>query len=289
MKDDSPREKKGFFSVFKKSKQKKSDEEVTEEIKDIVQESHEAGVIAENTVEMINNIIDLGEKTVSDVMTHRKNVVFMDAEATLEETFEKTMQDGFSRYPVYVDNIDNIVGIYHIRDLVKCYFKPENRGKTLLQLSEELLMEVSAVPETRLISKLFKEMQHKKSHMVLVVDEYGETAGIVTMEDVLEEIVGNIWDEHDEPDTGIDKQKDGSYLLYGHTELSEAGDALDIEFSNENIETVNGFMTYNLGHIPQEGEKFSFEFKGYLFEIISVKNRVVEEVKATKLYDYSED
>ena len=120
MKDDSPREKKGFFSVFKKSKQKKSDEEVTEEIKDIVQESHEAGVIAENTVEMINNIIDLGEKTVSDVMTHRKNVVFMDAEATLEETFEKTMQDGFSRYPVYVDNIDNIVGIYHIRDLVKC-------------------------------------------------------------------------------------------------------------------------------------------------------------------------
>ena len=285
--EDHPKEKKrSFFSTMKEkfsSKNKKSDEEVTEEIKDIVQESHEAGVIEENAVEMINNIIDLGEKTASDVMVHRKNIYAIDGNVSLEDAFKLILEATFSRYPVYDGDIDNIVGIFHMREIIKAYSVEENRTKTLLELKDVILLDDYVIPETRMVSRIFKDMQRRKIHMAIVVDEYGQTAGLITMEDVLEEIVGNIWDEHDNPVMFITKQYDGSYILEGEAELAEVSRILGISFGEEDIDTVNGFMTLMLGHIPDEDESFSFEYKGYIFEIVKVSNRVISETRVTKV------
>ena len=189
----------GLFSgLFRKFGKSKKDEDVTEEIMDMVNESHEQGVIAENEAEMIGNIFEFAEKQAEDVMTHRKNIVALDAALTVGEAFGIVMEESFSRYPVYDGDIDNIIGILHIRDLLKVYVKEEDRNKKLYQVKNQVMFEPFCIPETRSVSVLFKEMQSKKNHFAVVVDEYGQTTGIVTMEDILEEIVGNILDEYDE-------------------------------------------------------------------------------------------
>lgn len=177
----------------------KRDDDVTgEEIKDMVNEGHEHGVLNENEAEMINNIFEFGEKQAQDVMTHRKSIAAIDSTATVQEAFDFIMNESYSRYPVIDGDIDNIMGILHIRDLLKVYVDEQKRSKQLSEIKDQVLFDAYYIPETRNISLLFKEMQSKKVHIAVVVDEYGQTAGIVTMEDILEEIVGNIQDEYDE-------------------------------------------------------------------------------------------
>ena len=177
-----------FSSLFKKitGKVKKDDDVTEEEIMDMVNEGHEQGVLKENEAEMIGNIFEFGEKHASDVMTHRKSIVGIEADTTVEEAFEFIMGENYSRYPVYDGDIDNIIGILHIRDLLKIYSEEKNRKKKLVDMKHQVLFDASYIPETRNISVLFKEMQSDKVHMAVVVDEYGQTAGIVTMEDILE-------------------------------------------------------------------------------------------------------
>ena len=285
MKDDHPEENQGFFKkignkVFKKNRAKEYDTET--EIKNMVSEGHEKGEIEKTEAEMINNIFDFAEKDANDVMVHRTAISAIEANSTIGEAFERTMEDGFSRYPVYIDDLDHIIGIFHIRDLFKVYAIEENRDKTLLELRNKVLIDAYIIPETRNISQLLKEMQLKKSHMAIVVDEYGQTAGIVTMEDILEEIFGNIWDEHDKPEIGIVRNADESYTISGQASLEEVSDSLGIDFGLDEISTLNGFMTYKLGHIPNEGEEFETVFEGYSFKILEVKDKVVTKVKINK-------
>ena len=233
MKEDHPEENQGFFKklgnrVFKKNRTKGYDTET--EIKNMVSEGHEKGEIEKTEAEMINNIFEFAEKEANDVMVHRTGISAIEANSTIGEAFERTMQDGFSRYPVYIDDLDQIIGIFHIRDLVKVYAIEENRDKTLLELRNKVLIDAYIIPETRNISQLLKEMQLKKSHMAIVVDEYGQTAGLVTMEDILEEIFGNIWDEHDKPEIGIVRNADESYTISGQASLEEVADSLGIDF-----------------------------------------------------------
>ena len=163
----------GLFSgLFRKFGKSKKDEDVTEEIMDMVNESHEQGVIAENEAEMIGNIFEFAEKQAEDVMTHRKNIVALDAALTVGEAFGIVMEESFSRYPVYDGDIDNIIGILHIRDLLKVYVKEEDRNKKLYQVKNQVMFEPFCIPETRSVSVLFKEMQSKKNHFAVVVDEY---------------------------------------------------------------------------------------------------------------------
>ena len=285
MKDDHPEENQGFFKklgirLFKKDKAKEYDTET--EIKNMISEGHEKGEIEKTEAEMINNIFEFAEKEANDVMVHRTGISAIEASSTIGEAFARTMEDGFSRYPVYIDDLDQIIGIFHIRDLVKVYAIEENRSRTLLEMRNEVLFDAYIIPETRNISQLLKEMQHKKSHMAIVVDEYGQTAGLVTMEDILEEIFGNIWDEHDKPEIGIVRNADGTYVISGQADLEEVADSLGIDFELDEISTLNGFMTYKLGHIPNEGEEFETVFKGYSFEIIEVKDKVVTKVKISR-------
>ena len=246
---------KRFSSLLKLFGRGKRDEDVTEEIMDMVNESHEQGVLEENEAEMIGNIFEFGEKQASDVMTHRNNIVALDDDITVREAFDRIMKENYSRYPVYDGDIDNIIGVL---------FKPY------------------CIPETRNISPLFRQMQSEKIHMAIVVDEYGQTAGIVTMEDILEEIVGNILDEYDEEEEQIVTDADGSYIIEGQADLEDVEAKLGIEFECEDIDTLSGFMIYKLGKIPDDGENFEVEYKGYIFRTLDVRGRMILKVKVEK-------
>ena len=262
------------------------DDNVTEEdIMLMVTEGHEQGVVEADEAEMITNIFEMNDTVAGEIMTHRKNIAALDVTMTLDEavTFILTKAKN-SRFPVYEKDIDDIVGILHMRDALNWAEKEENRALPLGELPG-LLREAHFIPETRHIDTLFKEMQSQKIHMEIVVDEYGQTAGIVTMEDILEEIVGNILDEYDEEEELISLRDDGSVLFDGLTHLEDVAEALHIEFDEEeceNYDTLNGFLISKLDRIPMEGEQPEVEYKGYLFRVLSVENKILREVTAVK-------
>lgn len=252
-----------------------------EEIISIVDEAHEQGVIEENEAEMIQNIISFNETEAKDIMTHRKNVVAFDEEVLLQELIDTMLEEGNSRYPVYEENIDNIKGIVHYKDALK--FMTRNSWAKFKPLKElpGLIRQASFIPETRGIGDLFHTMQAKKLHMAIVVDEYGQTAGIVTMEDILEEIVGDILDEYDEDEVTIRTQKDNSRIIDGLAYLEDVADELGIDFGDCEFETLNGFLTNLLGHIPNQKDlDTEISSNGYKFTILSLGNKTIGKVKA---------
>ena len=190
--------------------------------------------------------------------------------------------ENYSRYPVYNGDIDNITGVLHIRDLLKAYVEESNQNRTLGEVGEDILFKPYCIPETRNISPLFRQMQSDKIHMAIVVDEYGQTAGIVTMEDILEEIVGNILDEYDEEEEQIVTDADGSYIIEGQADLEDVEAKLGITFEAEDIDTLSGFMIYMFGRIPDDGESFDVEYKGFIFRTLEVRNRIILKVKVDK-------
>ncbi|MBS6954167.1 MAG: HlyC/CorC family transporter [Enterocloster asparagiformis] len=263
------------------------DENVTEEdIMSMVNEGHEQGVLEAGETEMITNIFQLGDKEAWDIMTHRTNMVVLAADTTLKEAVDFILKEGTNtRYPVYGEDIDDIVGILHLRDAMAYFEKPENKDRQLTEIPG-LLREASFIPETRSIDTLFKEMQSNKIHMEIVVDEYGQTAGLLTMEDILEEIVGNIMDEYDEEEEFITPQEDGSFLMSGMTPLEDVMDALGIRFSDEDsdtYDTLNGFLISRLDRIPQEHERPLVEFAGYRFQVVKVGNKMIESVHVSRI------
>lgn len=262
----------------------KNVDNVTEEdIKSMVNEGHEQGVLEADEVEMITNIFELDEKTAEDVMTHRKNLVALDCTLTLREALDFILKEGSnSRYPVYREEIDDIIGVLHMRDAVIFFEQEEYKDRTLDQIPE-LLREPHFIPETRNLDNLFREMQSQKTHMEIVVDEYGQTVGIVTMEDILEEIVGNIMDEYDVEEDLIAVEEDGSFLMSGMASLEQAAKVLEISFEEEGEEvydTINGFLISKLGRIPGDGEEPVVICLGYEFRILKVENKMIQSVRA---------
>ncbi len=258
-------------------------ENVTEEeILTMVNEGHEQGVIEADEAEMISNIFEYGEKDASDIMTHRSNINAIDGDMTLEDAVSYMLLENNSRYPVYDGDINTIVGIVHVKDALKEY---GNRAKAETPIKEvkEVLYEVELVPETRNIDDLFKLMQSKKSHMAIVVDEYGQTAGLVTMEDILEEIVGNILDEHDDDEEQIKLRADNTYIVDGMTLLEDLEEEMGIDFNVEDINTLNGFMMLKTGKIPRpEYVGMEFEYEGYSFKIQEVEGKIIKTACITK-------
>ena len=255
-----------------------------EEIISIVDEAHEQGVIEENEAEMIRNIISFNETAAGEIMTHRKDIVAFDEEILLQEMTDRMMEEGSSRYPVYRGDLDNIVGITHYKDAVK--FINRNPWAKFMPLKElpGLIREADYIPETRGIGDLCRMMQNKKIHMAVVVDEYGQTAGIVSMEDILEEIVGDILDEYDDEEVIFRNQVDNSVLIDGMAPLDEVGERLGIEFPTTDFETLNGYLTSILGHVPTMKDlDHVIPTDGYRFRIISLGNRTIGKVKAEKI------
>ena len=264
-----------------------ADDNVTEEdIMSMVNEGHEHGVLEASEAEMITNIFEFDDKEASDIMTHRKNIVALDASMTLKDAVGFILKEGNnSRYPVYEKDIDDVIGILHMKDALIYAENHDVDGQEIGKI-DGLLSEAHCIPETRNINSLFKEMQSQNTHMEIVVDEYGQTAGIVTMEDILEEIVGNIMDEYDVDETFITPLEDGSYELSGMTPLEDVAEALSIEFGEEDYDTydtLNGFLISKLDRIPQEDEDSEISYSGYLFKILKVENKMIHSVKASKV------
>ena len=269
--EDNPRA--GFFGkLFKK----KDENEFENEIVSMLNEGQEQGEILESEAEMITNIFDLDETNSSEIMTHRKNIRAID----VEEAMEFILDEPFSRFPVYQDSIDNIIGILHIKDAIKYYVKENVRDKAVKDI-EGLLQKAYFIPETSKINSIFKNMQSQKTHMEIVVDEYGQTSGIICMEDILEEIVGNIFDEHDEVEVNITKISDKVYHVKGLTPLSELEEELGISFEDEDFETLNGYLISKIDRIPDQDAGTIIKENGVTYQILAVDDKTISLVKIT--------
>lgn len=253
------------------------DDVTEEEIISMVNEGHEQGVLQASEAEMIHNIFEFDDKEAKDIMTHRKNVVAVDGRMKLREVLEFVLDGNNSRFPVYREDIDHIIGIIHMKD-VMIESRKEEYLDWRVQAIPGLVREALFIPETRNINDLFKMMQSQKNHMVIVVDEYGQTAGIVAMEDILEEIVGNIFDEYDKEEIVIASQTDGSYLMSGMAPFDEVCQLLQISLNDEEFETLNGFLISLIGKIPADNEKFDLEYQGWKFQVQAVKDKMIHTV-----------
>lgn len=254
----------------------------------VVDAAHEHGVIEKNEAEMIQNIIDFGDKEAKDIMTHRTNIVALDVRMVLQDAMDIMTKESYSRYPVYDGSIDNIVGIIHLKDVLKALSEDDLAEMKSIRNVHGLVRPVGFIPETRNISSIFKSMKAKSVHMVIVVDEYGQTAGLVAMEDILEEIVGEIQDEYDKEEIHIHRQSEGSWLMDGQTPLDEVEKELGLMLEEEEFETLNGFLTNCLGHIPGP-EDYEITAMGYRFLILSVKNNTIQQVRAEKINEEEGD
>lgn len=266
-----------------------NDNVTEEEILTMVNEGHEQGVIEADEAELITNIFEFCDKEAVDIMTHRKNILALDGDMTLDEAVTFMLHENNSRYPVYDGDIDNIIGTVHIKDALKEHGNRVNRDEPVKNISS-VMYDAVLIPGTRNINDLFKFMQNEKIHLVIVVDEYGQTAGLVTMEDILEEIVGNIFDEHDEAEEQITLKEDNSYVVDGMTLLRDLEDELSIDFFVDDIDTLNGFLMLKTGRIPsneQIGTEITYE--GYNFKILETENRIIRTVSITKLPETKEN
>lgn len=254
------------------------DEKLLDKMRHILAENH----LPTSEQEMIRNIFEYADKDAKDIMTHRKNIIAIEANETLEDAIRFVVEESNSRFPIYEEDIDNIIGIVHVKDMMRSYLDESARQKPLKAV-DSLVRPVSVVPETKGIDKLFKEMQRDKSHMVIVLDEYGMTSGLVAMEDIIEEIVGNIMDEYDEEEEKITLQPDGTYMVPGLTELEDLEDLLHIDFEEEDFDTLNGFLVDELDHIPLEDEVCHVDYGGYRFHVAEVNDNIIQTVKIEKI------
>lgn len=271
----------GWRKLFRKQQQPETGEDVTEEgIISMVKEGHEQGFIEDNEVRMIHNVFEFGDKDAKDIMTHRRNIAALDAKMTFRGMIDFVEANNFSRYPVYEEDIDNIIGLVHIRDILHLIQNQSLMDRPIGEIAG-LIGETAFIPETRNIDDLFRAMQRRKMHMVIVVGEYGQTCGLVTMEDIIEEIMGNIQDEHDEEVPQITKQPDGSFLMDGMSPFYEVCESLGIEDDRlqEEYDTLNGFLVAQINRIPSDGETIHVDACGYGFDILKVENRTIQSVR----------
>lgn len=251
--------------------------DVEEEVMSILEEGQGNGEIREEGKKMINAIFAFDDKLAHEIMTPRTDVFMIDIQDPIDEFIEDLMRLQYSRIPVCDGDSDNIIGILHVKDyMIKAY----REGFENVDI-RSILRKAYFVPETKKIDTLFFELQKTKQHIAILIDEYGGFAGIVTMEDIIEEVMGDIDDEYDEEETEIVKVDENTYMIDGNTDLDDINDELGLELVSENSETLGGFIIELLGDLPDEEEKEDkvIEYENLVFKIESVKDRRIEKVK----------
>lgn len=259
-----------------------NDDVTEEEIISMVREGHEQGTILASEAELIHNVFEFDDKEVKDIMTHRKNIVSLDGSMSFIDAIEFIIDTGKSRFPVYENDVDSIIGVLHIKDAFTFFEKNEVYRSSIKDI-DGLIRPVDFIPETVNINDLFKKMQSKKSHLAMVVDEYGQISGLIAMEDILEELVGNIEDEHDEEENYIRKNDDETFIMDGMTEFSDVKEALSLPVDDDAYETLSGFIISLSDKIPEEGDKTVISAYGYRFSVMSVEDKVIKQVMIKKL------
>ena len=243
----------------------------TDELKTIVTVSHEEGVLEQEEKEMIYNVFGFGDSYTKDVMIPRTDMIAVDANATYEEIIDLYKQEQFSRMPVYQESHDNIIGVIYMKDLLLKQFSPDEF------VMADFLRDVYFVHEFKRIDELFKEMRSKKIGMAIVVDEYGGTSGIVTLEDLIEEIVGDIDDEYDMTEDSFVKVDDKEYLVDGSFRISDFNDELNLNILSNEFDSIGGFIIGLLDRFPDEGEVVTFE--GITFKVEETMNNRINKLR----------
>lgn len=249
-----------------------------EEIRMLVDVGEEKGVIEESQKEMINNIFEFDDIVAADVMTHRTDVVAIDINDSFTTVLKTAIEEGYSRIPVYDDDLDDIKGVLYVKDLLK--FVGQDLPKRGVS---KLMRKAYFVPESKKCGELFSEMTEKRIQLAIVSDEYGGFAGIVTIEDLLESIVGNMQDEYDDEEEEFEKLNDTTYTIDGVTDIEEVEEELGIKLPQGEYDTVAGMIMSILGRIPEENETPTVEVAGCEFTVESINERRIERVKIVKL------
>ena len=273
----------GLFSNLKRAffKRVKDDKVTEEEIMDMVNEGHESGVLKENEAEMINNIFEFGEKQAHDIMIHRKSIVAINCSVTVEEAFDFILNENFSRYPVYQDNIDNIIGILNAKD----FFRLDDKGRE--SVMQNAVKTPFFVPETIKADVLFRKMKKSSNIMAIVLDEYGGVEGIVTLNDLIEQLVGDLGEDTAEEaaaEPSVEQIDVNIWAIIGNVELYDIEQALGVDIGMEDVDTFSGLVFGELDMIPNDGEQnIELDFKGLHIHITHIENHQISNALISKL------
>jgi Mg2+/Co2+ transporter CorB len=252
-----------------------------EAIKGAVDLHLEEGGVAKRARDQIYGVLEIGELSVEEVMIHRKNVCMIDINIPPQKIIKEILNSGHSRVPLYENSQDNIIGILHVKDILKSI---SNAEVVLSEIDTRKIMRSTwFVPETTSLVKQLKAFQQKREHFAVVVDEYGALMGIVTLEDILEEIVGDIQDEYDEEITGINKLKEGGAILRGNLTVRDVNRAMGWELPDEEAVTIAGLVIYESQTIPEVNQTFSYH--GYRFEVMKKQRNQIITLKVKKIYE----
>ncbi len=254
------------------------EESVTEEeIKMMVDQGEEKGTIQEEEKELINKVFEFNDITVSEIMRHRKDIFAVDINISGEELMHELSKEEYrySRIPVYDETIDEIKGVLYVKDILK------NIGKKSFKV-RNVIKDAYFVSQTRLINEVFKELQKNKKQIAIIVDEYGGTAGLVTMEDIIEELFGEIYDEYDEEEMEFEKIDENTYMLAGNMAIYDVNKILNAEIPEGDYDTISGFLQEQLGRIPEEEETPIVETPKVTYKIEEYEDKRILKIKACK-------
>jgi len=246
-----------------------------EEIKTVVDAGEEGGVLEEEEKEMIYSIFELGDTLTREVMVPRIDVVAIDAATPLPEAADLVIQATHSRVPVYQDTIDNVIGVLYAKDLLRVL----RAGDLSVSLSQ-IVRPAYFVPEAKKVDELLEELQKRRVHVAIVVDEYGGMAGLVTIEDILEEIVGEIQDEYDTEEPMFQQEAGGDYIFDARANLDDVSQLLEVQLPSEDYDTLGGFLYTQFGHVPNAGEQL--RFNGLIIEVLTVSGRRIGKVRVRR-------
>ena len=254
------------------------EESVTEEeIKMMVDQGEEKGTIQEDEKELINKVFEFNDITVSEIMRHRKDIFAVDINISGDELIHELSKEEYrySRIPVYDETIDEIKGVLYVKDILK------NIGKKSFKV-KNIVKDAYFVSQTRLINEVFKELQRNKKQIAIIVDEYGGTAGLITMEDIIEELFGEIYDEYDEEETEFEKIDENTYMLAGNMAIYDVNKILNAEIPEGDYDTISGFLQEQLGRIPEDEETPVVETKRVTYKIEECEDKRILKIKACK-------
>ena len=263
---------------------KKENSTTEEEIKQLVDDDN--GELEMSQREMINKVFEFDDTTAGDIMTHRTDIIAVEDDKNIMDVVKAAIDEGFSRIPIFHEDLDNILGIIYVKDLLKFVGCEISKDEDIKAYIREPLY----VPETIPCGRLFEKMTDTRIQLAIVVDEYGGTAGLVTIEDIIEELVGDIEDEYDEEDESIQKLDENTYIFEGVTDIEDVENALGISFPEGDYDTLAGFVISRLGFVPTQNDVDAVvDYSGVVFTVVEVEDRRIEKIKASKSPTLSEN
>ncbi|MDR2828852.1 MAG: hemolysin family protein [Acholeplasmatales bacterium] len=264
--------------MFGIKKDENNDSISEEEIRILVNKSGDTGEIEKDESKMIDNVFEFNDTCAADVMTHRTKIIAIDIKISKTKLLDLVVKEQYTRYPVYDGNIDHIIGVINVKDLLK-YLYDSNEKINL----REIMRKPTFVPENTRTNFLLNQMKTSKNHLAIVVDEYGGTAGLITLEDIIEELVGDIFDEYDEIKYDVTKIDDDNFIVNALANIEDIKEALDTELPTDEYDTLSGFILGQIARIPKENEKIIVNYNDFIFEVLEYNGQIIEKVKATRV------